>query len=117
MCFRTGSSLDALHLLPRFQPYIDQQDIINLPAYNFYIKLSAVKPQEPMSGETVLPENEGDDKITKKVTESSRNTYGVEVTEQPATETQEIKQKISKSSGRASSNTGLPKKKPKRTES
>lgn len=75
VCFRTSSLLDIRHLLPRFQPYVEEQEIMNLPSFNFYIKLSGVKPQEPISGETVLLESEGDSEIAREVIESSRTTF------------------------------------------
>ncbi|MGK2896700.1 MAG: type IV secretory system conjugative DNA transfer family protein [Candidatus Saccharimonadales bacterium] len=51
--FRSGNPQDEYLLLPLFKPYIDEGEISNLPAYNFYAKLSAVKPQEPLSGQTL----------------------------------------------------------------
>lgn len=37
-----------------FTPYIEQGEIANLPTFNYYIRLAAVKSQEPLSGETLL---------------------------------------------------------------
>ncbi len=75
VCFKTGSSLDVLHILPRFKPYIEEQEIMNLDAYNFYAKLGGQKAQEPVSGETVLPESEGDAEVAQRVIDSSRDNY------------------------------------------
>lgn len=52
--FRTGSPEDEDLLLPLFAPYIDQGEISNLPAYNFYVRIQAQESSEPVSGETVL---------------------------------------------------------------
>jgi hypothetical protein len=57
ICFRTNNPADEQLLLPLFRPYIEEGEIANLSAYNFYAKLSAVKAQEPMSGETILLDN------------------------------------------------------------
>lgn len=59
ICFRTGNPQDEKALLPLFKPFIDEGEISNLPAYNFYAKLSAIKAQEPLSGQTLLLESEG----------------------------------------------------------
>jgi len=75
ICFRTGSPLDEDLLLPRFRPLIEEGDIGNLPAFNFYMKLTAITPQEPLSGETVLLKDEGSAEIAEKVVEASRQQY------------------------------------------
>ena len=36
--FRTGNPQDERVLLPLFSPYIEQGEISNLPAFNFYAK-------------------------------------------------------------------------------
>lgn len=75
ICFRTGNPNDERLLLPLFSPYIEQGEINNLPAYNFYAKLSAVQPQEPMSGQTLLLEDEGSEKVAEMVKALSRKLY------------------------------------------
>lgn len=59
ICFRTGNPQDEQRLLPMFSPYIEPGEISNLPAYNHYVRLAAVSAQEPLSGQTLLLENEG----------------------------------------------------------
>ena len=54
VCFRTGSTQDEKLLLPLFSPYIDKGELSNLESYNFYVRIMAIKPQEPMSGETII---------------------------------------------------------------
>ena len=51
--FRTGSPKDEELLLPLFEPYVDKGEVANLPVYNFYCRILANEPQEPMSGETI----------------------------------------------------------------
>ncbi|MDQ5932534.1 MAG: hypothetical protein QG649_619 [Patescibacteria group bacterium] len=75
VCFRTGNPNDERLLLPFFSPYIEQGEINNLPAYNFYAKLSAIQPQEPMSGQTLLLEDEGSERIAELVKEHSKKQY------------------------------------------
>jgi len=53
ICFRTASPIDEQLMLSQFKPYVESGDIINLPRYRFYIKLSAVEPEEPFSGKTL----------------------------------------------------------------
>jgi hypothetical protein len=62
--------------LPLFTPYINENEITNLSAYNFYARLSAVTSQEPVSGQTVLLSDKDSDDIAKKVIRLSRQTYG-----------------------------------------
>ena len=79
VCFRTGSPLDEILVLPLFQPFIKAGEIANLSAYNFYAKLSAVKSQEPLSGETLLLDNEGSKETAEKVIKLSRKRYAKKV--------------------------------------
>ncbi len=75
ICFRTGSPIDEKLVLPLFKPFIDEGEIANLPSYNFYARISAIKSQEPLSGETLLLDSAGDDQVVKQVIESSRKLY------------------------------------------
>lgn len=59
ICFRSGSPADERLTLPLFIPYIEQGEISNLPAYNFYMRIAAVHAQEPLSGVTVLLDSSG----------------------------------------------------------
>jgi len=89
VCFRSGSPADERLILPLFYPLIEQGEIANLPAYSYYVRISAVDAQEPMSGVTVLLKDEGSQTIADQVIDSSRNTYAKkyerDITEQPAT--------------------------------
>lgn len=75
ICFRTGNPQDEKALLPLFKPYIDEGEISNLPAYNFYAKLSAIKAQEPLSGQTLLLESEGSKDIASAVVALSQMAF------------------------------------------
>jgi hypothetical protein len=54
IAFKTGSPRDEELILPKFEPYIEKGEISNLPAYNFYCRISGVETSEPMSGETMV---------------------------------------------------------------
>lgn len=75
ICFRTGNPNDERLLLPLFSPYISEGEIANLSAYNFYARLSSVLAQEPLSGVTLLLDDEGSDTVRNSVIEASRETY------------------------------------------
>ncbi len=75
ICFRSGSPQDEKLLLPIFKPQLDQGDIANLPAYSFYMRLRAVSVLEPLSGETVLLEDNGSEEVAGRVVETSRDSY------------------------------------------
>ena len=94
ICFRTGNPQDERLLLPLFSPFIEQGEIRNLPAFNFYAKLSAVHAQEPLSGQTILLDNDASDEVAKAVIEYSRVTFAtkqVEPEEKPKAEKSEPK--------------------------
>jgi TraM recognition site of TraD and TraG/Type IV secretion-system coupling protein DNA-binding domain len=72
ICFRTGNPQDERSLLPLFAPYVEQGEISNLSAFNFYAKLSAVKAQEPLSGQTLLLAHDGVDMTRDAIVQHSR---------------------------------------------
>ncbi len=76
ICFRTGNPQDEQRLLPMFSPYIEPGEISNLPAYNYYARLAAVHAQEPLSGQTLLLENDGDEAVWDEIVENSRKKFG-----------------------------------------
>jgi len=75
ICFRSGSPADERYVLPLFYPYIEQGEIANLPAYNFYMRIAAISAQEPLSGETVVVKEAEDEIVFKEVIRSSRKKY------------------------------------------
>lgn len=77
ICFRTASPVDEELMLAQFMPYVQQGDIGNLPRYHFYIKLSAVEPEEPFSGMTLPMVFKRDDEKIAKLIESSRKNYAI----------------------------------------
>jgi hypothetical protein len=82
--FKTNSPSDEKQLLPLFTHYLQPGDIANLPAYNFYAKLSGgLIPQEPLSGMTVLTQS-GDDSVAEAAVEASRANYAKKYDAPPA---------------------------------
>jgi len=77
ICFRTASPIDEQIMLQQFSPYVEQGDIVNLPRYKFYMKLSAVEPEEPFSGETLPMKLTRDEEKINQLIESSRKNYAI----------------------------------------
>lgn len=75
ICFRTGNPNDERLILPLFSPYIDEGEIANLSAYNFYARLSSVTAQEPLSGVTIVLKEPEDKVIAERVASQSREKY------------------------------------------
>ena len=75
VCFKTANPQDEKLMLPQFEPYIVQGEIYNLPAFHFYIKVSALLPEEPFSGETMLLTVSENKKKVLELIEASRNNY------------------------------------------
>ena len=73
--FRTSNPADEQLLLPLFRPYIDTGEIMNLPSFNFYMRISTITPQEPFSGETLLLPTKGDPEVAEAVIAASRANY------------------------------------------
>ncbi len=77
ICFRSGNPADEQAVLPMFSPYIETGEIANLPAFNFFMRMAAIKAQEPLSGMTVLFHGDGSDEIAQRVADSSRSNYAI----------------------------------------
>lgn len=75
ICFRTANPKDEEIMLPQFLPYIQKGEIQNLPRYKFYIKISAVNPEEPFSGETIVSAIKINERNIKKLKDASRKNY------------------------------------------
>ncbi len=72
ICFRSGNPADEKLVLPLFKPYVEEGEIANLSSYNFYMRVSAQKTQEPLSGETIVLEDEGSEALSQKTIAASR---------------------------------------------
>ncbi len=77
VCFRSANYIDAELMINQFSPYIDKSDIANLPKYQFYIKVSALSPEEPFSGETIYLPIKKDAKKIEKLIDASRKNWAI----------------------------------------
>ncbi len=82
ICFRSGNPADEKLVLPLFEPYIQKGEIANLPSFNFYIRVSAQKSGEPLSGETIVVEGDASTSV-EKIIKTSRDTYSSKKKEKP----------------------------------
>lgn len=79
ICFKSNSIADERQMLHLFNGKVEPGEIANLPSYNFYAKLSGgLEPQDPVSGMTILLEDEGNDEIAEAVVVASRAHYAKE---------------------------------------
>lgn len=81
VCFRTANPEDEKRILPQFAPYVELGEISSLPSYTFYMRLSALKPEEPFSGETVPVEIIPNKKKVSRIIASSRKRYAIKYVE------------------------------------
>ncbi|MCA9347275.1 DUF87 domain-containing protein [Candidatus Saccharibacteria bacterium] len=96
VAFRSGSPADARLLIPLFSPYIEERELANLPAYNFYCRISAIHAQEPLSGVTVLLDSESDAQVAEIVRTASRTKYAKQKIEEVIVDTPSVNTPVSK---------------------
>jgi hypothetical protein len=75
ICFRTANPEDERLILPQFIPYVQRGEIDKLPSFHFYIKINAITPEEPFSGETTPVEIQDNPTLVQQVIENSRKNY------------------------------------------
>jgi hypothetical protein len=75
ICFRTSNPEDERLILPQFAPYVQSGEIYNLPSFHFYIKISALRPEEPFSGETIPLTTPRNDTDVESVIQASRDHF------------------------------------------
>lgn len=71
--FRSANPDDEKLMLPQFSPYVEKGEIANLPSFKFYMKIAAINPEEPFSGETVPLNLKVDKKKIEKLIQVSRD--------------------------------------------
>jgi len=77
VCFKTANPEDERLILPQFKPYVESGEISSLPAFQFYIRLGALNPEEPFSGITVPIEIADNDSRVNEIVESSRSQFAI----------------------------------------
>jgi hypothetical protein len=113
IAFRSGSPADERMILPLFRRYVNEGEIANLPAYNFYCRIAAVDTQEPMSGTTVLVDADASEVVAKKAKQISRDTYGYikdAKTTEPSEDKTDTRTKTKKRKKKSTSLSGIKKK-------
>lgn len=75
ICFRTANPEDERLILPQFIPYVQPGEIDKLPSFHFYIKISALRAEEPFSGETMPIAVPEDDTKVQRIIEASRQHF------------------------------------------
>lgn len=78
ICFRTSNPEDEHLILPQFSPYVQPGEIYNLPSFHFYIKISALHPEEPFSGETIPVTFPRNDEYAESIVQASRDHFAKE---------------------------------------
>ena len=73
--FRTESPADSDLLAPLFDLFIKKQDLMNIPAYNFYIKSNIIDVTPPVSCITRLLNEQQSQKLSREVAQSSRRKF------------------------------------------
>ena len=81
VCFRTANPEDERLILPQFQPYIEKGEIASLPSFHFYMRLGALNPEEPFSGQTILTPIRANENKVAKIIQHSREKYAVKYVE------------------------------------
>lgn len=66
---------DETFILPYMKPEVGKGDIVNLPPYSFYIKVTSDKAEEAFSGRTLLLHRKSRDKVVRDALRISREKY------------------------------------------
>ena len=74
VCFKAGPD-DEKFMLPFMEPEVEKGDIVNLPPYRFYMKLTNDTSEQAFSGETVPLDIRGSDACKDEVVDMSRARY------------------------------------------
>lgn len=86
ICFRTANPEDERLILPQFLPYVQPGEIDKLPSFHFYIKISALRPEEPFSGETILVRVPNNEDYVEQIVKTSRDHFTKEFIAAPQSE-------------------------------
>lgn len=96
ICFRTANPRDEQQILPQFAPFVEKGELASLPSYRFYIRLSAIKPEEPFSGITMPLGSNDNPELVTQVIHSSRKLYARKYEEKPVTATKAYVRPVNK---------------------
>jgi hypothetical protein len=91
ICFRTGNPDDEKIMLGQFRGFIKEGEIMNLPWFHFFIKISGRNPQEPFTGETFTPKIKYDKEKLERIIKKSQDKYSTTYTPKKADTTAQEK--------------------------
>ncbi len=77
IAFRTANPLDEEYLLPIFRPEIEQGEILNLPPYQFYIKINSAQTADAFSVQTDQFNVPYSEKMAQFIINNTRKKYAV----------------------------------------
>jgi len=108
VCFRSANPLDEQLMLAQFAPYVEKGDIANLPRYQFYIKISALEPEEPFSGKTLFVPVDKDHEKMEQLKQASRDNFAIVYQKQKPTPQKIVVNKDEKRQTESNAKSGLP---------
>lgn len=77
ICLKAGPD-DENFILPFMDPEVKKGQIVNLPPFHFFMKVTTDTSEEAFSGETQMLENTGSDKVRDEVISYSRRHFATE---------------------------------------
>lgn len=91
--FRSANPEDEKLMIPQFAPYVEKGEIANLPSFKFYMKIAAINPEEPFSGETVPVTIKVDKARIEKLMQLSRDRNAI-VYKKPVVKKRAVKEEL-----------------------
>ncbi|MFA5932871.1 MAG: type IV secretion system DNA-binding domain-containing protein [Microgenomates group bacterium] len=71
-----GSPDDEQFILPFMQPEVEKGEIVNLPPFHFYMKVSTDNSEDAFSGQTIPLDVKGSEKTAEEIITNTRKKYG-----------------------------------------
>ena len=68
---------DEAYLLPHMRPVVEKGDMVNLPPYKFYLKVTGQDSEDAFSGVTVPLDEISSEAVRKAATAFSQKQYGM----------------------------------------
>jgi len=67
---------DEQFILPFMRPELEKGEIVNLPPFHFYMKVSTDESEDAFSGQTIPLDSKENDKTAKEIIANTRKKYG-----------------------------------------
>lgn len=94
--FYTGNPADEELMLHQFKGHVKEDEIANLPAFNFYMRIAAGREREVVSGETIVLGDEGGEAMATKAKKASQENYAAIATPKSVSTTATSARKVRK---------------------